>query len=592
VPIQVLSPAVAAKIAAGEVVERPASVVKELVENSIDAGATHVAVEVREGGVRLIRVADDGCGIPNAEVPVAFARHATSKIQTVEDLERLETLGFRGEALPSVAAVSRTTLVTRARDESAGSYIVVEGSEVQEHGRRGAPTGTTVTVEHLFTTVPARLKFLRTHVTEAGHIVTLLRCYALAYPEIAFHLLVDGRTMLRSSGNGQARDVLVAVYGIDIAQRLIQIPNPKSQIPSHEAGDTERGTRNAEHVHGFISPPDLTRSNRRDMSFFVNRRWVDSRSLSYATEQAYHTMLQVGRHPIVVLHLELDPALVDVNVHPSKREVKFRDEGAVFRAVGRAVRRTLLAEAPVPEVGVAPSSALRPGTAAFEAQQRRFELRQAGQRDSTAAPGEPWMPPAPAEDQGLPPLRVLGQLSLTYIIAEGPGGLYLIDQHAAHERVLYEQFQAQRAKAEVASQMLLEPVAVPATPPQEEAVRQRADALAALGFQVEPFGPGTVLVRTVPTMLKGTPDLPLALSDVLEELVSDQSPAARPDDEMLIRAVCKQGAVKAGQVLSLDEMRALIRDLEATTMPRTCPHGRPTMIHLSRAMLEREFGRR
>ncbi len=577
-PIQVLPPAVAAQIAAGEVVERPASVVKELVENSIDAGATHIAVEVREGGVRLIRVTDDGEGIPATEVPLAFARHATSKLQAIEDLERLGTLGFRGEALPSIAAVSRTTLVTRTRAEPAGSLIVIEGGEVREQGRRGAPAGTTVTVEHLFSTVPARRKFLRAPATEAGHIVILLRRYALAYPEIAFHLLVDGRTMLRSSGNGQARDALLAVYGVDIAQRLIEVSHRPSPIPNHESRATE-------HVYGFISPPDLTRSNRRDMSFFVNRRWVESPALSYATEQAYHTMLPVGRHPIVVLHLELDPALVDVNVHPSKREVKFRDEGAVFRAVGRAVRHTLLAEAPVPEATASPG-VIRPGTAAFEAQQRRLELRQAGQE----RPAD--VPLMSADDARLPPLRVLGQLSLTYIIAEGPGGLYLIDQHAAHERVLYERLQAECAGAQVPSQMLLEPLAVPATLPQEEAVRERADTLTALGFQIEPFGPGTVLVRAVPALWQDVPDLPLALADILEELVGDHAPAAGPDEERLIRAVCKQGAVKAGQALSLEESRALIRDLEATAMPRTCPHGRPTMIHLSYALLEREFGRR
>jgi DNA mismatch repair protein MutL len=299
-------------------------------------------------------------------------------------------------------------------------------------------------------------------------------------------------------------------------------------------------------------------------------------------------MLLVGRHPLVVLHLELDPALVDVNVHPSKREVKFRDEGAVFRAVGRAVRGALLAESPIPEVG-APSPAIaRPGTAAFEAQQRRFELRQAGERE------EPFQAPAssPVDDQRLPPLRVLGQLRLAYIIAEGPDGLYLIDQHAAHERVLYERLQAQHAGANVPSQLLLEPLALPVSPAQEEAVLEHVGALAALGFQVEPFGPGTVLVRAVPTLWQDSLDLPLALSDVLEALTAEHAPAAGPDDEAIIRVVCKQGAVKAGQVLSPEEMRALIRDLEATAMPRTCPHGRPTMIHLSQAMLEREFGRR
>jgi len=572
-PIQVLPPAVAAKIAAGEVVERPASVVKELVENSIDAGATRIAVVVREGGIRLIRVTDDGCGIPAAQVALAFAHHATSKLQTFEDLERLRTLGFRGEALPSIAAVSRTTLVTRTRDESVGTFIVVEDGEVREQGARGIPAGTTVTVEHLFRTVPARRKFLRSEATEAGHIVAWLRRYALAYPEIAFHLLVDGRTLLRSPGNGQDQDALVAVYGLEIAQRLIQIPRPPGQVtPNPQFG--------AEPVcYGFISPPDLARSTRRDMSFFVNRRWVESPALSYATEQAYHTLLPTGRHPLVVLHLELDPALVDVNVHPSKREVKFRDEGAVFRAVGRAVRHALVAEAPIPE----PVAISQRGVSA-----RRLELPPAGPEAGRArlAP-QPLLPPT---EERLPPLRVLGQFGLIYIIAEGPEGLYLIDQHAAHERVLYERLLALGDQAP--AQMLLEPLALPATPPQEAAVQEQAPTLARFGFQIEPFGPGTVLVRAVPPVLKDVPDLASALADILESLASDHATLTEPAETALIRAVCRQGAVKAGQVLALDEMRALIRDLEATTMPRTCPHGRPTMIHLSHALLAREFGRR
>jgi len=336
-PIRLLPPEVAGKIAAGEVVERPASVVKELVENSLDAGATEIHVEIREGGRRLIRVADNGAGIPADEVELAFARHATSKLTDVDDLNHIATLGFRGEALASIAAVSQVTVLTRPRGQSVGRYLRVEGGHVVRQEGRGCPAGTVVAVENLFHNVPARLKFLRQPQTESGHIHDVMHHYALAFPDIRFRLTTDDRLSFQSSGNGQLHDVLLAIYGLEVAEKMLPIRT-----------DAEADTRQPLSVQGYVSSPSLHRANRRHISLFVNRRWIQDRSLAHAVAQAYHTLLPVGRHPLAVILIELDPSEVDVNVHPTKREVKFRDGRRLFSAVQRAVRGTLLAAAPVP----------------------------------------------------------------------------------------------------------------------------------------------------------------------------------------------------------------------------------------------------
>ncbi len=585
-PIRVLDDKVAAKIAAGEVIERPASVVKELVENAIDAGATSIHVEVRQGGRRLMRIADDGCGIPNDEVELAFARHATSKLQSEEDLSHIRTLGFRGEALASVAAVSQVTLLTRAVEEEVGTRLRIEGSQVVRHEPRGHPKGTTIAVENLFYNVPARLKFLRTEATERKHIDNLVIRYAMAYPQVRFVLENDGRLTFRSPGNGSLYDVLIEVYGLDIAESMIQI--------GVDDGD-ERPIR----VSGYASQPDTHRGNRDYITLFVNGRWIQDRGLTFAVEQAYHTLLPVNRHPFAVLRIDLPPEHVDVNVHPTKSEVKFQRHDAVFRAVQRAVREALIAEAPIPEVS---SGGLQWGREGWE--ERRSVLVGAGttqasmdlvpavpaRREGDAA--QPWFPETPPEaHEKLPPLRVLGQVGQTYIIAEGPEGLYMVDQHAAHERVLYEQLLAQQARADVASQTLLEPLAVELTPLHREELETWMPSLGRLGFEVEPFGGNTVLVRALPAMLARV-DVRETLAGILDELAMGEEPLADEMDARAAAAACKRGAVKAGQTLPLGEMQALIAQLEEATSPRTCPHGRPTMILLSQAWMEREFGRR
>ena len=588
-PIRLLPPEIAGKIAAGEVIERPASVVKELVENSIDAGATEIRVEIREGGRRLIRVADDGCGIPSAEATMAFARHATSKLADVSDLDHIETLGFRGEALASIAAVSQVTLLTRHREESMGQFLRVDGGRVTHQEGRGAPAGTLVTVEHLFRHVPARLKFLRQPSTEAGHIHAVVTHYALAFPGIRFSLTNDGRASFQSNGSGHLLDVLIAVYGLEMAEQMLAIE------PGEAGLEGEAAAPSPPEVTGYIGVPALHRASRRYITLFVNRRWIQDSALTHAVAQAYHSLLPVGRHPVAVILLEIDPAEVDVNVHPTKREVKFRDGRKAFSAVQRAVRRTLVERAPVPEISRAPRTWPTPDW------ERRQTLLGAGRGEAatTQMALELYRPagsPAGEEDGRvgpvrLPLLRVVGQVGQTYVVAEGPQGLYLIDQHAAHERVLYEQMMAQHGARDVASQALLEPLVLDLDPLLAGVLDEHLATLNELGFQIEAFGGSSFLLRAVASVLV-VPDTQAALVDILELLRQGDDPLADQAEEQLIAAVCKRAAIKAGQTLSLEEMHQLVRQLEQCESPRTCPHGRPTVLHFSVEQLEKEFGRR
>lgn len=578
-PIQTLPQEVVARIAAGEVVERPASVVKELVENSIDAHATDIKIEIRQGGRRLMRVTDNGDGIPAEEVPLAFERYATSKLRSVDDLSHISTLGFRGEALPSVAAVSRVTVITRAKNEEVGTLLRLEGGQVVSHESRGTAQGTVVTVENLFYNTPARLKFLRTKQTEARHVSELVTSYAMAYPGLSFSLSSDGGRTFQSKGTGSLYDVLVDVYGLEVAQQMMSI-------------QTDSATKSAISVSGYVSDPALHRSSSRYLTIMVNGRSVRDRLLAYAIREAYHTLLPRGRHPIAVVQVELPPEQVDVNVHPAKSEIRFRNSGEVFAMVQRAVRQTLAQEARLPRK----SAALRWEGASGT---RRARLAHVGQGDRRGMGALALDVQRTAEEDAsvtelpgkgkLPMLRVLGQLGRTYIITEGPTGMYLIEQHAAHERVLYERLQDQRAEATVSSQELLEPLILEPGPRQDLPIDERLDDLRELGFEIEPFGSGTYLVRSVPTILQQT-DLSRTILEIMDEAGSaDGVPSW--EEGFLVSLAC-HGAIKSGQTLSAEQMRELVRQLEETSLPRTCPHGRPTMLHVGAEQLKREFGRR
>lgn len=567
--IRALPPEVVAQIAAGEVVERPASVVKELVENSIDAGARNIRIEVEGGGRRLVRVSDDGCGIRAGEVEAALRRHSTSKLSSAEDLNHITSLGFRGEALAAIAAVSRVTLVSRAADEQAGSLVRVEGGQVTARRSAGRGMGTTVTVEDLFYNVPARRKFLRSEVTERRHIDAWVTRYALAYPGVGFALIHDGRETFRSSGNGSLRDVLMAVHGLEVGAALLEIPEDPGRDPAMT-------------VAGFVSPPGLHRADRGGITLFVNGRWIQDARLAYAVVQAYHTLLPAGRYPLAVVILSLPPEEVDVNVHPTKAEVRFRDSDAVFRALQRAVRQTVLDKSPV-------APAVLPAYPVWPAWQFReaYRLPRAPLTEEEAPSEQAPLLPQPAG--GMPILRAVGQVGATYIVAEGPDGLYLIDQHAAHERVLYEQIMAQRVQG-VPAQGLLRPAVVQLPAEQAGLVEAHVDTLQRLGFDIEPFGGSAFLVRALPAVLSAAQPSQV-LADIAEGLEEGRCAAADEMERMIVRQVCKQAAVKAGQILTHEEMQELVRALEACQSPRTCPHGRPTMIHISVSQLAQQFGR-
>ena len=591
-PIQILPDDVVAQIAAGEVVERPASVVKELLENALDAGADHIRVEVTGGGRQRIRISDNGCGIMPEEAPLAFYRHATSKLRTADDLSHITTLGFRGEALASIASVSNLTIVTRHQDVSGGSLIHLEGGQITEHKSIGAPVGTVITVENLFFNTPARMKFMKKDGTEKRHIALIVSRYAMAYPHVRFVLEQDGREVFRSNGSGYLGDVLVAALGLDTFRDMVEIQT--NQAPSE-----------AIQVYGYTSVPSLHRADRTHITLFVNGRWIQDTRLAYAVTQAYHTFLMTGRYPVSILMLALPPEDVDVNVHPTKAEVRFRDSDSIFAGVQRAVRRAIidLAQTPAMRGGYyTDHGKLGDWDAGQSASQMdlNLELDGAGQfaRHRTSAGAEERDDPTaipvgtgtPAKPRTLPILRVVGQIGATYIIAEGPAGMYLIDQHAAHERILYEQFMEEHARQGTATQYALAAQSLHLPPVEARLIEDNLEALEHVGFHLEPFGPNTFVIRAVPAMLASESPADV-LTGILEDLEAGEKPGQSSIEDRIITRVCKQAAVKAGQILSLDEMQGLIRQLERCQSPLTCPHGRPTMIHMTTDQLARQFGR-
>ncbi|HEY1295593.1 MAG TPA: DNA mismatch repair endonuclease MutL [Chloroflexota bacterium] len=546
--IQVMDPHLAAKIAAGEVIERPASVVKELVENALDAGARHIRVEIEGGGTDRILVSDDGHGIAADEAELAFRRHATSKLRTERDLNELVTLGFRGEALPSIAAVADVACSTRASTESLGIELRVEMGAISQTPLARA-VGTTMTVEGLFARFPARRKFLRARTAEAAACVQTVAPLALGFPEVQFTLLTDGREALLTPGDGDLRSALLAVVGAEAADHLIEIP---TTTLDGDAGQT------VVEASGVCADGSYNRAGRSGVTVLVNRRPVQNRTLSYAVVEAYGSLVPVGRQPVAVLEVRVPPDEVDFNVHPSKLEVKLLRERAVYAAIQRALRAALAtSDWPV-----------------------------ATWADDSAAPLDG------AESLGA--LRVLGQAARTYIIAEGDAGVYLVDQHAAHERVLLESLRTSLA-GRPEQQLLLEPLVLEVPPSAVALVEQAAGELAQLGFAIEVFGPRQVLVRGVPGVLvdrqpqRVVQETLVTLATNTHGLVIEQH--ASWSERLALVLACRSAA-RAGDTLAQLEMESLLRRLSEATLCRTCAHGRPTAVLLSHAQLEKEFGRR
>jgi DNA mismatch repair protein MutL len=581
-PIQLLTDETIGKIAAGEVVERPVSVVKELIENAIDAGATRIDIEIEEGGNKLIRVTDNGSGMSRDELPLAVTRHATSKLTSFDDLERLHTLGFRGEALPSIGSVADMSI--RSGSSDGGGSIGIDYGRVGDVRVDAVPRGTTVTVRDLFGNVPARRKFLRQPSTEATYINRMIGAYACHRSDIQWSLTNDGRPAIKTDGRGDDASAAVGVFGPELAGSVLVLGNSSEDM--RVPGVT---------VTGWISAPDVSRSHRQSQHFFVNGRLISHRALTYALEDTYHSLLMVGRHPICMVRIEVDPAAVDVNVHPTKAEVKFADDRAVARAVQRAAHAALLDQRNdvLPEVSFrpVPRAQLEHNQITFASGADPVPLDDHQVLDSRSRMEQAEEPreEKPANPSGIPVLRVLGQVGATYIIAEGPQGMFMIDQHAAHERIMYEKILAQMQANAVDQQPMLDPLVIE-LPPDELAVFEKsADELNQIGFSVERFGDTTIIIRAIPALVRGV-DVSVRIHDILQELVNGGAGESWMDS-VAISASCHT-SIRAGQTLSLPEMRELVAQLERCQHPRACGHGRPTMLHMSQNELERQFNRR
>ncbi len=657
--IRLLPDHVANQIAAGEVVERPASVVKELVENSLDAQATRVIVEIQAGGRSLVRVTDDGMGMSRDDALLALERHATSKIQRAEDLAAIATMGFRGEALPSIASVSRFTLTTRERDGDSpeGTQIVINGGKILEVKAAGSAPGTTMEVRQIFFNLPARRKFLRTEETEAAHIQHYLTLAAMAYPEVAFTFQKDGRVVWQlpaiKSGTEISerlpalRERLRALYGNE--QKLLAVNFSGALTSDTEPDGTEsfesatatppQSQPSTLRIWGFIGAPGVSRSTREDQHLFVNRRPVENRGLNFALLEGYHTALMKGRYPVCCLFVEMDPAAVDVNIHPAKREVKFHREREVRQLMAQAVRETLLrfhqgegegkfqvpsskfqsrpveaadtiVEAepapslstpvlprfplpskPVPDRPVVPEEqpALKMGFSATEGKGSRAEGRGANVSLVSAPDSRTSFAPVPLLHV---PLRLVGVIGKLYVVLESDRGLVLLDQHAAHERILFEQMlERLEQKQQADSQKLLLPETVELSARDANFIREQLATLTRLGVGLSEFGERTFLLDALPPFVKVS-DARKFVLELVDELkaAGQEVNSLRLGEHTIAKTVCRH-AVKANDPLAGPELENLVNDLRRCTMPYTCPHGRPTLIEMNFRELEKKFGR-
>ncbi len=604
--IRILTDSLASQVAAGEVVERPAAVIRELVENSLDAGARHVTVEVQRGGTALIRVTDDGCGMEREDALLCIERHATSKIRTKEDLAAIQTFGFRGEALPSIASVCRFRLATRESHALSGTEVEINGGKLSAVKDYGGNHGTVIEARSLFYNVPARRKFLRTEATEYAHIEQQFRMHAIAHPEAAFTLIRDGAVAFHLPATSDLLARIRGLVGEELSSRLIEV---KRQ--SHLGID----------VWGFIGGPGLSRSSRQQQLTFLNGRPIESPAINYGLREGFHTTLMKGQYPVTFLFLEMEPQAFDINVHPAKKEVRFHDGFSVRDAVSRAISQALSSASKLP-VGHTPSSP----RLAVQAPPQQPVLALHSSPEPIARAASPYVPtpvlaarmpervaaqispvlPAPAPSAEaqvapepevqeaklkMPSFRIIGVVHKLYVLMESPEGLVLMDQHAAHERVNFEKMRRAMEKGGVPSQRLLMPLMLQTSPRDADLLKRNLEPLARLGIEAEPFGPNTFKIEALPTFLKT--DDPLAwLDQVIEELqsLSSKTSALRLGEDMIATTVCRH-SVKANDALAMPELMALLEDLFDCEMPYCCPHGRPTLIQMSLNELEKKFGR-
>ncbi len=606
--IALLPEHVASQVAAGEVVERPASVVKELVENSIDAGATRIEVAIKRGGSSGIRVVDDGCGMDRDDALLCLERHATSKIRTGEDLAAIRTLGFRGEAVPSIASVSRFRLTTRERGALVGTEVLVNGGRIETVRDCGEPEGTQIEARSLFFNLPARRKFLRTEQTEASHVEQLMQLQAIGNPQVGFTFVRDERVVFQLPPNQSLRERLRDLNGPALVAELLEVPEFCTDWMS---------------VRGFVGRAGVSRSTRQQSIVFLNGRPVENPTLTHALREGYHTALMKGQHPVTFLFLEMAPDLVDVNVHPAKREVRFRDPAGVREAVSRALRQALESDRARWSATFAPAAeaverAGASSTPSLISEREQLTLRkdwselpvrreaalssawQAVQRPTSNEPlasvpevrraetrnPEPETRNNPAND-----FKILGVLGRLYVLMENAQGLVLVDQHAAHERILFEEMRRRMEQQGVPTQRLLLPITLDVSPKDADWISRHLELLDRAGLGLEPFGEHTFKLDALPTFLHANDPAQL-LRDIIDDLreTTVRDARLRLGEEMIAKTVCRH-AVKANDVLREPELVRLIQDLLACELPYCCPHGRPTMIQMSYAELEKKFGR-
>ena len=612
--IQVLDQITIDKIAAGEVIERPASIVKELVENAIDAKATAVTVEIQDGGISLIRITDNGCGIPQSEVPLAFLRHSTSKIRTVDDLTTVASLGFRGEALSSIAAIAQVELITKTRDSLLGTRYVIEGGREKKLEEVGAKDGTTFLVRQIFYNTPARRKFLKTPMTEASHISELMVRLALSHPEISFEFISNGQSKLHTSGNGKLKDVIYHVFGREITKELLEVDESISGLK----------------VTGFIGKPLVSRGNRNYENYYINGRYVKSNTIAKAIEDAYKDFTMQHKYPFTVLHFVMDGNDLDVNVHPTKMELRFSRQQEVYNFVYEAIRQSLTEPELIPRVSV--PKATEPTPIPVQKEEKKEEknldyfMKKMQERVTTYHEKE--KQPATivkeeisytAEVKNVPDIhmvketqkeeqlnlfdekllakesiiehKIIGQVFDTYWLVEFQDEMYIIDQHAAHERILYERTLQGMKNRDYTSQYLSPPIILTLSMQEETVLKEQMETFTNIGFEIEAFGESSYAVRAVPDNLFGIAKKDL-LIEMLDNLVDGIHSMNAPDliAEKVASMSCK-AAVKGNSRLSRLEVEELIRELLKLENPYHCPHGRPTIIAMTKRDLEKKFKR-
>lgn len=634
--IHILDTEVSEKIAAGEVVERPASVIKELIENSIDAGATLITVEIKKGGITYMRVSDNGSGMSSEDAKICFLRHATSKIQKSSDLDAIYTLGFRGEALASIGAVSNVSLYTKRTEDKSGVCVTCRGGEILSSDEAGVPDGTSICVENLFFNTPARLKFLKKDATESGYITDIITRCIFAHPEISFKLIIDGKEKLFSAGDNSLKNAIYSVYGKDYANGTIDV--------DYEAD----GIR----VTGLVGKGNISRPKRNYQSFFVNRRYITSKTLIGALENAYKNQIMIGKFPMAVLNIEINPSLIDINVHPTKLEVKFSDEKMIYNAVYYGTKNALYAIPNVPKIertggefkrdtpkeqlnlsdladALPKNMTKRPETPEYNPRVNHFLKNDADKPKKetavkyTAPKVKPdFIKPKPPKNTEIPNtiqvaspeaekkeliprdteiqqdetvfvdeyFEIVGQVFNSYIIAEKGNEMMIIDQHAAHERLKYEELKREIAAKQPMSQLLIEPVIVNVTGGEMSAYRDNKTLFEKMGFESEEFGDDAIIIRSVPGEVEMGEVEPLVLELVAQgeefrgELMTEKY-------ERLLYTVACKGAVKANMAMGMQEMEALVRNVLRLKNINTCPHGRPIVVTMSKKEMEKEFKR-